>query len=98
MAGLPDAQLMGPDALHAVRQRVYLRHGGYCTYCGRVLHVDEVCLDHDEASWANVASEDELRCACFGCHAEKGERTRHEYRTHRRMVLARQMLASLASR
>lgn len=87
------------DAYDDVRRRVYLRHGGYCTYCGRVLLLHEARLDHDarDTEW-HRASEDTLRCACSECHRDRGLRTRAEYRAHRRMLHAHQMLRSLNGR
>lgn len=97
------AELGGPRGLdtelpaHAERRRsVYLRAGGCCTYCGRVLSLDEMRLDHDVwgVQWHQVP-EASLACACAQCHEDKGRRTREEYRAHRRMLLARQILAGL---
>lgn len=82
---------------HPVLLRIYLREGGCCAYCGRVLHLDEVCPDHDYpgAAWQELP-ESELLAACAACYRDKGSRTRAEYRVHRRMLHAREVLRTLA--
>ena len=89
---------MGTSLLERL-QRVYLRVGGCCTYCGRALMLHEAHLDHDEGgSHLAIAAEDQLRCACGECQAEKGERTAAEYRHIRRTRQALEMLSTLAAR
>lgn len=77
--------------------RVYVRGGGYCVYCGRVLRAEEAYLDHDEPGVVvDAVSEDSLSCACGDCRHEKGDQTGAEYRSFRRLRHAREMLHHLA--
>jgi 5-methylcytosine-specific restriction endonuclease McrA len=79
-----------------IRRRVYARRGGTCRYCGRVLLLHEVELDHDlVGTHSEEVPEQELHCACSPCRQEKGERTAEEYHAHRRMRHAHEMLAGL---
>ncbi len=79
--------------------RVYLRRGGCCTFCGRVLRVDEVHLDHDHPeSHLSVehVEEERLHCVCGDCRSDKGSRNAADYRAERRARHARQVLETLA--
>jgi 5-methylcytosine-specific restriction endonuclease McrA len=91
MAGVAVAAV--PDE---VLWRVYLRDGGCCVYCGRVLRPEEVRLDHDHhgRAWSEVP-EEALAVACAGCHEDKGARTRAAYRAWRRLRHAHEVLAAL---
>ena len=79
--------------------RVYLRRGGCCTFCGRVLRVDEAYLDHDHSEAGlrvEHVAEDRLHCVCGGCRTDKGDRNAADYRAARRARQALQVLETLA--
>ncbi len=91
-----EAALTWTEEHEDLRRRVYLRHGGYCMYCGRVLRLHEVRVDRESVDAPGASlQEDSLGCACPDCHSARGERSRAEYRAHRRLLQAHQMLHAL---
>ncbi|MFO0723078.1 MAG: HNH endonuclease [Myxococcota bacterium] len=69
------------------RENVFLRDGGRCQYCGRVLHRNEATYDHviprsrgGRTNWTNIV------IACLGCNQRKGGRTPEEARLRLRSL------------
>ena len=66
------------------RERVWMRSGGLCAYCGMPLSVREMTMDHvvprSRGGESRVAN---LVAACATCNVAKGARTAEEFLAER---------------
>lgn len=58
-----------------LKRRIYVRDGGHCCMCGRVVDLNESELDHRIAlQFGGDNGEQNLWTLCIGCHAGKSAR------------------------
>lgn len=58
----------------AKREKVYLKYGGHCAYCGKTLTKKELTVDHVMPSCKGGSdSIDNLRACCIECNRTKNQ-------------------------
>lgn len=63
------------------RLKIYLKYDGRCAYCGKVLDIHQMTVDHVvPQSMGGSSRIDNLLPSCSECNTEKGSLTLHLYR------------------
>jgi 5-methylcytosine-specific restriction endonuclease McrA len=65
------------------REKVHVKYGGYCAYCGKMITLKGMQVDHINPKWnGGTDAEDNLNPSCRSCNHYKREKNLEQYREY----------------